>query len=58
MAARGASPEAIDALLAISAYQKEGGPTATVSPTAERLLGRAPRSVRDFVRDYAVQFTR
>jgi uncharacterized protein YbjT (DUF2867 family) len=57
MAARGASPEAIDALLAISAYQKEGGPTATVSPTVERLLGRPPRSIREFVRDYAEQFS-
>jgi len=58
MAARGAPSEAIDALLAIAAYQKEGGPTATVSPTVERVLGRAPRSMRDFVRDYAAQFTR
>jgi len=57
MAARGASPEAIDALLAISAYQKEGGPTATVSPTVERLLGRPPRSIREFVRDYAERFS-
>jgi uncharacterized protein YbjT (DUF2867 family) len=58
MAARGAPSEAIDALLAIAAYQKEGGPTATVSPTVERVLGRAPRSMRDFVRDYAAQLTR
>jgi uncharacterized protein YbjT (DUF2867 family) len=58
MAARGAPSEAIDALLAIAAYQKEGGPTATVSPTVERVLGRAPRSMRDFVRDYAARFTR
>ena len=58
MAARGAPSEAIDALLAIAAYQKDGGPTATVSPTVERVLGRAPRSMRDFVRDYAARFTR
>jgi uncharacterized protein YbjT (DUF2867 family) len=57
MAARGASSEAIDALLAIAAYQKNGGPTATVSPTVERLLGRPPRAIREFVRDYAEQFS-
>jgi uncharacterized protein YbjT (DUF2867 family) len=56
MAARGAPSEAIDALLAIAAYQKEGGPTATVSPTVERVLGRAPRSIREFVRVYAERF--
>ena len=57
MAARGASPQASDALLAISAYQKAGGATATVSPTVQGLLGRPPRSIRDFVRDYAERFS-
>ena len=57
MAARGASPEATDALLSISAYQKAGGPTAVVSPTVERLLGRPPRSISDFARDYAARFS-
>lgn len=57
MATRGVSPEAIDASLALAAYQRAGGPTAVVSPTVERLLGRAPRSVSDFARDYAAQFT-
>ena len=57
MVARGASRESVDAVLAIAAYQKEGGPTATVSPTVQRLLGRPPRCLRDFVRDYAERFS-
>lgn len=56
LAARGVAAPAIDAMLAIAAYQKAGGPTATVSPTVERLLGRPPRTIRDFVRDYAGSF--
>jgi uncharacterized protein YbjT (DUF2867 family) len=55
-AARGVAPAAIDAMLAIAAYQKDGGPTATVSPSVQRLLGRAPRTIRDFARDYAESF--
>src|SRR5690349_7077478 len=54
--ARRVPASAIDAMLAIAAYQREGGPTAVVSPTVERLLGRAPRTVRDFARDYAASF--
>lgn len=56
MAARGTAAALIDATLAIAAYQKAGGPTATVSPNVERLLGRPPRSVHDFARDYAARF--
>jgi uncharacterized protein YbjT (DUF2867 family) len=55
-AARGVAAAAIDAQLAIAAYQKEGGPTAIVSPNARSLLGRAPRSIRDFAHDYADSF--
>ena len=47
----------IDATLAIAAYQRDGGPTALVSPTVERLLGRPPRTIADFVRDYAARFS-
>jgi len=47
----------IDATLAIAAYQRDGGPTALVSPTVERLLGRPPRTIADFVRDYAAAFS-
>jgi uncharacterized protein YbjT (DUF2867 family) len=56
MAARGMATSLIDATLAIAAYQRDGGPTATVSPTVERLLGRAPLTIHDFVRDYRASF--
>jgi uncharacterized protein YbjT (DUF2867 family) len=56
MAARGVAAPAIDAMLAIAAYQKAGGPTAMVSPNVERLLGRPPRTIHDFARDYAARF--
>ena len=56
LAARGVAAAAIDALLAIAAYQRAGGPTALVSPSVERLLGRRPRTVRDFVSDYGSHF--
>ncbi|MDQ3948790.1 MAG: SDR family oxidoreductase [Gemmatimonadota bacterium] len=56
MEARGTSAAMIEAMLAISAYQKAGGPTAKVSDSVERILGRAPRTIRDFVRDYARHF--
>lgn len=45
-----------DAILAISAYQKAGGPTERVSDAVERVLGRAPRSISEFVQDYREQF--
>lgn len=53
----GQPAELIDATLAIAAYQRDGGPTAVVSPTVERLLGRPPRTIRDFVHDYAAAFS-
>ena len=56
LAARGVAAAAIDALLAIAAYQRAGGPTAMISPNVERLLGRRARTIRDFARDYASHF--
>jgi len=53
----GQPAELIDATLAIAAYQRDGGATAMVSPTVERLLGRPPRTIRDFLRDYAAAFS-
>lgn len=53
----GQPAELIDATLAIAAYQRDGGPTAAVSPIVERLLGRPPRTIRDFVHDYAAAFS-
>ena len=54
--AQGVSPPLIDAMLAIAAYQKAGGPTAKTSDSVERILGRPPRTVVDFARDYADRF--
>jgi len=56
MQAQGVTPPLIDAMLAIAAYQKAGGPTSTVSDTVERILGRPPRTIRDFARDYRSRF--
>jgi uncharacterized protein YbjT (DUF2867 family) len=56
LAARGVAPATIDATLAIAAYQRDGGPTAVVSPTVERLLRRPARRISEFVRDYAEVF--
>jgi uncharacterized protein YbjT (DUF2867 family) len=56
MQARGAPPQLIDASLALYAYQKAGGPTAKVSDSVERILGRPPRTIRDFARDFADHF--
>jgi uncharacterized protein YbjT (DUF2867 family) len=56
MEARGMPAFLIDATLAIAAYQKAGGPTERVSDDVARLLGRPPRTIRDFARDYADAF--
>jgi uncharacterized protein YbjT (DUF2867 family) len=55
-AARGVAAATIDAMLAIAAYQKVGGPTAIVSPRVQEILGRPPRTIGDFARDYAESF--
>jgi uncharacterized protein YbjT (DUF2867 family) len=57
MQARGLRAELIDATLALYAYQKAGGPTAKVSDSVERILGRPPRTIRDFARDFADHFS-
>lgn len=57
MEARGIDAQLIDAMLAIAAYQKAGGATSKVSDSVERILGRPPRTIRDFARDYGNQFT-
>jgi uncharacterized protein YbjT (DUF2867 family) len=53
---RGVSPPLIDAMLAIAAYQKAGGPTEKTSDGVERILARPPRTIVDFARDYADRF--
>jgi uncharacterized protein YbjT (DUF2867 family) len=56
--ARGTPPDQIDAMLAILAYQRAGGPTSVVSDEVSRILGRPPRTIRDFARDHADRFRR
>ena len=56
MRAQGVSEPAIEATLALASYQRAGGPTAQVSERVESILGRSPRTVRDFTRDYSAQF--
>jgi uncharacterized protein YbjT (DUF2867 family) len=53
---KGVPREQIDAMLALSAYQKAGGPTAIVSDSVARILGRPPRTIREFFRDHADAF--
>jgi uncharacterized protein YbjT (DUF2867 family) len=54
--ARGVPSDQIDAQLAIAAYQKAGGPTSVVSEDVRRILGRAPRTIDDFVADHLRSF--
>jgi uncharacterized protein YbjT (DUF2867 family) len=56
MESRGVAPMEIAASLAILAYQRAGGPTATVSDKVEQILGRPPRTIQEFARDYAAHF--
>jgi uncharacterized protein YbjT (DUF2867 family) len=56
MRERGMRESTISALLALAAYQRAGGPTAEVSDAVEEILGRPPRDVRSFARDYREQF--
>jgi hypothetical protein len=46
----------IDAMVAIATYQKAGGPTSIVSDKVGRILGRPPRTIRDFLHDHADRF--
>ena len=52
----GLHPDQIDGMLAISAYQRAGGPTSMVSDTVTRILGRPPRTIREFFADHAGAF--
>jgi uncharacterized protein YbjT (DUF2867 family) len=54
---RGVPRDQIDAQLAIAAYQKAGGPTSVVSDHVRQILGRSPRTIRNFVDDYAEAFS-
>lgn len=53
---QGLSESMIDSYLALAAYQKAGGPTARVSDSVREILGRKPRTIVDFARDYQADF--
>ena len=52
----GSPPWMIESTLALAAYQRAGGPTSEVSRAVEELLSRPPRSLAQFVQDYASVF--
>lgn len=56
MKAQGAGDQAVEAMLALATYQRAGGATAKVSSHVQQILGRQPRSIRDFLRDHGTQF--
>lgn len=56
MQKQGISDKMIDSYLALAAYQKAGGATARVSEDVRNVLGREPRSVFDFAKDYKEYF--
>jgi uncharacterized protein YbjT (DUF2867 family) len=58
MQTRGVPANVIGGTMALYEYQKAGGPTANVSDSVERILGRSPHTIRDFARDYADHFAR
>jgi uncharacterized protein YbjT (DUF2867 family) len=57
METSGTPPDQVEAMLAIAEYQKAGGPTSIVSDKVARILGRPPRTIRDFARDHADRFS-
>ena len=52
----GLPPAVIESALAISAYQRAGGKTVTITSTIADLTGRPPRTVAAFVREHAAAF--
>jgi uncharacterized protein YbjT (DUF2867 family) len=52
----GVPPAVIESILAISAYQRAGGKTVTITSTVADLTGRPPRTLAEFAHDYAAVF--
>jgi uncharacterized protein YbjT (DUF2867 family) len=52
----GVPPAVIESILAIGAYQRAGGKTVTITSTVADLTGRPPRTVGEFVQEYAAAF--
>lgn len=53
---QGMSSKMIDSTLALASYQRAGGPTERVSDDVLDVLGRPPRTIRDFVLDHREHF--
>jgi uncharacterized protein YbjT (DUF2867 family) len=52
----GYPPKIIESALAISAYQRAGGKTETITTVVADLTGKSPRTVAEFARDHAAAF--
>ena len=52
----GYPPKIIESALAISAYQRAGGKTETITSVVAELTGKPPRTLQEFVRDHAAAF--
>jgi len=52
----GYPPKIIESALAISAYQRAGGKTETITSVVADLTGRPPRTFADFAREHAAVF--
>jgi len=52
----GLPPAVIESALAISAYQRAGGKTVTITSTIADLTGRPPRTVAEFIREHVSSF--
>jgi len=52
----GYPPKIIESALAISAYQRAGGKTETITSVVADLTGKSPRTVSEFAREHAAAF--
>jgi uncharacterized protein YbjT (DUF2867 family) len=52
----GYPPKIIESALAISAYQRAGGKTETITSVVADLTGKPPRTLQEFVRDHTAAF--
>jgi uncharacterized protein YbjT (DUF2867 family) len=52
----GLPPAVIESALAISAYQRAGGKTVTITTTVAELTGRPPRTFAEFAHEHAAVF--
>ncbi|HEV2317123.1 MAG TPA: SDR family oxidoreductase [Thermoplasmata archaeon] len=57
LAARGIPPREVQSMLALWSYQRAGGPTAQISPSVPQILGRDPRTMRQFLDEHKSIFS-